>query len=195
MLINFRDEIEEKIKTLEHQTKFYVDEIKKRVEQITIGKKVNIMSYFTTSINISHNTEQESLCLGSYHIRNIGNQPITNPYFCIKLPEVSPFSFSGKYVYSQFQNNTSDPIVWERFNDIKKSDEFWLRPIDLIEIIPNETISFTNFQISWSNNKSYSGIITGITYCDEVHEGLEVVNPISLSGINFSLGDGYGNNE
>ena len=64
----------------------------KTVEKLIIPDSVNIISYFTSSFNISYNPDEESLCLGSYHIRNIGNQPITNPYLCIKLPEDSPFS-------------------------------------------------------------------------------------------------------
>lgn len=194
-LTNQKDEIEEKIKSLAHQTKFYVNEIKKKIEQFNIVNNEILISYFTTSINISHNVEQESLCLGSYHIRNTGNQLITNPSICIKLPEDSPFSFSGKYVYGQMKKNVNDTIVWERINDTKNKNEFWLRPIDQISIKPNEMISFSNFQIIWSHHHSYNGIISGITYCDEVPEGIEVVNPISLSGTNYSIGDEDGFSE
>lgn len=194
-LTNYKDEIEEKIKSLVHQSKYYVDEIKKRIEQIPLVNNKTLISYFTTSINISHNVEQESLCLGSYHIWNIGNHPITNPSICIKLPEDSPFSFSGKYVYGQLQKNVNDTIVWERINETKSKNEFWLRPTVQTSIMPNEMISFSNFQILWSNHNSYSGSISGITYCDEVPEGIEVVNPISLSGMNYSIGDEDGFNE
>ena len=194
-LTHQKDDIEEIIKSLAHQTKHYVDEIKKRIEQIPIVINKTLISYFTTSINISHPIEQESLCLGSYHIRNTGNQLITNPSICIKLPEGSPFSFSGKYVYGQMKPNSNDTIIWERINDTKNKSEFWLKPIEQISIMPNDTISFSNFQISWPNHPSYSGIISGITYCDEVPEGIEVVNPISLSGMNNLLGDEHGYNE
>ncbi|MFJ5792245.1 hypothetical protein ACIP9G_19470 [Lysinibacillus sp. NPDC093197] len=179
-----KDSVEEKIKNLKEQTTFYVREIKKLVEEQNFQKNVSVISYFTTSLNISYDSEQESLCLGSYHIRNIGNQPITNPYLCIKLPEDSPFSFSGRYVYEHFSQNLKTAGSWERINDSSNNTEFWLKPIGETTIEPNETISFTNFQIKWSHNLSYAGTITGFTYCDELQDGVFVLNPINLNGIN-----------
>jgi len=179
-----KDSIEGKIKDLKEQTTFYIHEIKKLVEEQGFYKNVSVISYFTTSLNISYDAEQESLCLGSYHIRNIGNQPLTNPYLCIKLPEESPFSFSGRYVYEHFNQNLKTTGSWERINDTSNNAEFWLKPIGKTTIEPNETISFTNFQIKWSHNLSYAGTITGFTYCDELQDGVLVLNPINLNGIN-----------
>ncbi|MFJ7408322.1 MULTISPECIES: hypothetical protein [unclassified Lysinibacillus] len=179
-----KDSVEEKIKNLKEQTTFYVREIKKLVAEQNFQKNVSVISYFTTSLNISYDSEQESLCLGSYHIRNIGNQPITNPYLCIKLPEDSPFSFSGRYVYEHFSQNLKTSGSWERINDSSNNTEFWLKPIGKTTIEPNETISFTNFQIKWSHNLSYAGTISGFTYCDELQDGVFVLNPINLNGIN-----------
>ncbi|MFJ7669159.1 hypothetical protein ACIQXI_18970 [Lysinibacillus sp. NPDC097195] len=175
--------VEEKIKDLKEQSTFYVREIKKLVEALDFQKTVSVVSYFTTSFNISYDSEQESLCLGSYHIRNIGNQPVTNPYLCIKLPEDSPFSFSGRYVYEHFSQSLKTAGSWERIHDTSDNTEFWLKPIGKTTIEPNETISFTNFQIKWSHNLSYAGTITGFTYCDELQEGVLVLNPINLNGI------------
>ena len=178
-----KDSVEEKIKELKDQTTFYVHEMKKLVDELTLQKNISIVSYFTTSLNISYDPEQESLCLGSYHIRNIGNQPVTNPYLCIKLPDESPFSFSGRYVYEHFNQNLKASGGWERIHDTTNNTEFWLRPLDKTTIEPNETISFTNFQIKWSHNLSYAGTITGFTYCDELQDGVLVLNPINLNGI------------
>jgi len=177
------NQVEEKINELKEQTTHYVHEIRKMVEKLTIIEPVNVISYFTSSLNISYDTEQESLCLGSYHIRNIGNQPITNPYLCIKLPEDSPFSFSGRYVYEHFAPNLKGNSSWERINDQASKEEFWLRPIGKTTLEPNETLSFTNFQIKWSHNLSYSGSIMGFTYCDQLQDGVVVLNPINLNGI------------
>lgn len=181
--------VEEKINELKKQTDFYVHEIKKTVEGLIIPDSVNIISYFTSSFNISYNPDEESLCLGSYHIRNIGNQPITNPYLCIKLPEDSPFSFLGRYVYEHFAPKLKGNSSWERINDQSSKEEFWLRPIGKTTLEPNETLSFPNFQIKWGHSFSYSGSIMGFTYCDQLKDGVVVLNPINLNGISHTQED------
>ncbi|MGE8035007.1 hypothetical protein B1B04_14710 [Lysinibacillus sp. KCTC 33748] len=177
--------VEEKINELKKQTDFYVHEMKKAIEELIVPESVNVISYFTSSINISYNPDEESLCLGSYHIRNIGTQPITNPSLCIKLPEDSPFSFSGRYVYEHFAPNLKGNSSWERINDQSSKEEFWLRPIGKTTLEPNETLSFPNFQIKWGNNSSYSGSIMGFTYCDQLEDGIVVLNPINLNGMSY----------
>ncbi|MGE7091466.1 hypothetical protein ACQKII_08370 [Lysinibacillus sp. NPDC048646] len=178
-----RNDVEQKINELKGQTESYVNEMKKMLEGFIHSDSVNIIGYFTSSLNISYDPEQESLCLGSFHIRNIGNQSLTNPYLCIKLPEDSPFSFSGRYVYEHFKQNLKGPTSWERINDRSSNEEFWLKPLGKTSIEPDETISFTNFQIKWSHNLSYSGTIMGFAYCDQLKEGVAVLNPINLNGI------------
>ncbi|QDQ00977.1 hypothetical protein FOH38_11175 [Lysinibacillus fusiformis] len=178
-----RNDAEQKVIELKGQTESYVSEIKKRLEELIIPDSVSMIGYFTSSLNISYDPEQESLCLGSFHVRNIGNQPLTNPYLCIKLPEDSPFSFSGRYVYEHFKQSLKGPTSWERINDRSSNEEFWLKPLGKTSIEPDETISFTNFQIKWAHNLSYSGTIMGFTYCDQLKEGVAVLNPINLNGI------------
>ena len=181
--------VEEKINELKKQTDFYVHEIKQMVGKLIIPDSVNVMSYFTSSFNISNNPDEENLFLGSYHILNVGNQPITNPYLCIKLPEDSPFSFSGKYVYEHFAPKLKGNSSWERIKDQSSKVEFWLRPIGKTTLEPNETLSFPNFQIKWGHNLSYSGSIIGFTYCDQLEDGVVVLNPINLNGISYTQGD------
>lgn len=180
-----KDNVEVKIEELKCQTTAYLSEIRKLIEGLHIPQSIKVISYFTFSLNISHDTEQDSLCLGTYHIRNIGNQPLTNPYLCIKLPEDSPFFFSGQYVYEHFKQNLRGSASWERINDKASKEEFWLKPLDKTSIEPNETITFSNFQLKWAHSSSYGGSITGITYCDQLKEGIAVLNPINLNG--FSL--------
>ncbi len=175
-------EVEKKITKLHLQTTSYLHEIKKLIAEPDVPNKINIISYFTYSLNISHAPEQESLCLGSYHVHNIGSHPITNPYLCIKVPKESPFSFSGRYVYDNFKQSLKNASEWERTNEQTNTEEFWLRPLSKASIEPNETISFSNFQIKWSPTKSYAGSIMGFTYSDQLKDGVAVINPINLNG-------------
>lgn len=177
--------LDEKINTLQKQTQSYLHQIKELIEKLPISKTINVISYFTSSFNISHSLEHDSLCLGSYHIHNIGNEPLLNPYICIKMPEGSPFSFSGRYVREQFSQSLKGPNEWIRLMNTTNKNEFWLKPLGKTTIEPNEIISFSNFQIKWSSNEAYAGSITGFTYCDQLKDGIAVVNPINLSVINL----------
>ncbi|ATP39652.1 hypothetical protein CSE16_06075 [Solibacillus sp. R5-41] len=184
-MITNQDQVEVKIEELQNQTTAYVSEIRQLIAGLSIAPNADVISYFTASLNISHDTEQESLCLGNYHIRNIGNEPLTNVYFCIKLPENSPFTFSGQYVYEHFSQNLKLSASWERINDRANKEEFWLRPLNIASIEPNETITFPNFQLKWEPSGSYAGTIMGVTYCDQLKEGIAAINPINLSGSGF----------
>ena len=188
----YKKEIEEKINELRWQTKSYVEEVKKMVGEMSHSHRsesIDVISYFTSSFNISYEPEIESLCLGSYTIRNIGDLPLNNPKICIKLPEDSPFAFSGKYVYEYFKQSAKGSPEWERIDDKTNKYEFWFQPINQLVIEPNEMISFSDFQIRWSNEVSYGGSITAFMYCDELKDGVAVVNPINLSGFSTTKED------
>ncbi|MBE1556784.1 hypothetical protein [Sporosarcina limicola] len=184
-----RNDVEAKVSKLQHQTKSYLNEIKGLVDELNNSARMKMISYFTYSLNISHNLEQESLCLGSYHVRNMGNQSITNPHVCIKIPKNSPFSFSGRYVHENFKQSLKSADGWERINERTSKEEFWLKPLGVTSIEPNETISFSNFQVKWSPKESYAGSITGFTYCDQMKDGIAVINPINLNGTVRIQGD------
>lgn len=175
--------LEKKIAELQRQTKSYLTEIKQRLETHHSTEKTSMISYFTYSLNISHDSEIESICLGSYHIKNIGNRAITNPYICIKIPKDSPFSFTGKYIYKSASKKVQNPGGWERLNDKEDKAEFWLKPLEQQSIEPGETVSFSNFQIKWKPEETYRGSIMGYTYSAQMPEGIAVINPINLSGV------------
>ncbi|MFQ3545254.1 hypothetical protein Q7A53_14320 [Halobacillus rhizosphaerae] len=168
-------------------------QIKEQLSVIKQKKNIHYISYFTYSLNISHSAGQESLCMGSYHILNLGKLPLTNPYICIKTTPDSPFHFSGKYVYKNSKHKMNIAGAWERLNDPKDKEEFWLQPLTRKVIQPNETLSFSNFQLKWTPEKSYAGGLLGFSYCDECKEGITAINQVNLNG-NTPDGEG-GTNE
>lgn len=166
-------------KSIEH-IKGQLLEIKTELNKVM--NDVQFISYFTYSLNLAHEVNGENLCLGSFHIRNIGHQTITNPYICIHLPKDSPFSFTGKYVYPDQLQRVKNPGMWERMNERDNLEQFWLKPLERQSIKPNESLTFSNFQIKWTPTEKYAGSIMGFTYSETHQEGIAAVNAINLSG-------------
>jgi len=173
-------ELKKKLKLHEDQTEFYLTEIQNLLSN-TLHVPY-IISYFTYSINISHNISTESMIIGTFHIRNIGKNEITHPYICIKLSPNAPVHFSGKYVTKKNSLPSNPNGAWERINEQSNKNEYWLKPIGTVSIAPSETITFSNFQIKWKPEKSYNAIVSGFSYCDEIQNGIPAVNQINLSG-------------
>ena len=177
--------MEAKINELQQQTDFYLTELRTVFDKINAKKTGRVLSYFTSSLNMSYADDEESLCLCSYHIWNIGNVPLTNPTITIKLAEDSPFTFSGRYIHSIFQRNLrqTNQNEWVRINNDGHKNTFSFKPLEKTVIKPNEILSFEQFQIRWLNNTPCGESITGITYCDQFQDGIAAINPINLSVI------------
>ncbi|KHF39863.1 hypothetical protein [Halalkalibacter okhensis] len=176
-------ELKHKVEQLNRETDDYLKEMKTILSKVKQNQKLNMVSYFTYSFNISYNQEQESFIIGTYHIHNLGNKLLTNPYICIKLSPDAPFRFYGKYINKKTNLSMQTPDAWERINEQTDKNEYWLRPIAKQTLEPNHVISFPNFQIKWLSTESYSGSIMGFTYCDEFKEGIPAVNQIYVNGI------------
>ncbi|WP_087972260.1 hypothetical protein [Oceanobacillus rekensis] len=184
------DEIRGKIAKWQEMNTSYLKEIKTLVSETKAAKDFQVISYFTYSFNISHEQGQENFILGTYHIKNLGGSPLSNPYICIKLSEDSPFDFSGKYLNKDSKQKMRLPNVWERINDSQDKQEFWLRQDKINKLEPNETLTFSNFQVKWIPESSYTGSIMGFTYGDEIKEGISSLNQINVGG---SIGKGNEN--
>ena len=178
-------QLEGKINELQQQTEFYLLQFKELIKQLPTKKTIQLIGYFTSSFNISHTLDQENVCLGSFHIWNIGNEPITNPSITIQLPENSPFSFTGRYITNHFQQSLKRTNEWLRIKGSDNKEVFSFKPLEKTIIEPNEKIIFENFQIKWLSTTSYAGSITGFTYCEELPDGIAVLNPINLSVISL----------
>lgn len=179
---NNRSEFRQKIRQLERETTAYLNEIKELISKDKQAQNMTVISYFTYSSSISHDSEKESLIIGTYHIHNLGNKPITNPYICIKLSPDSPFMFSGKYISKKTKIPLNAPDAWERMTEQTDKSEYWLRPIGIETIEPDQLLSFPNFQVKWLPKEPYSGSIRGFTYFDEQKEGISAINQINISG-------------
>lgn len=176
------DDIKRKMKQLHEMNDQYLSEIMSLIQEKSSTTEIQVVSYFTYSLNISHKPGTENFCLGSYHIFNISNQIIHNPYICIKLTKPALFEFSGKYFYKDSKQKMNFANSWERMNDQTDKEEYWLKPQNIIQLEPFQKLSFSDFQIKWTPSESYAGSILGYTYSDELKDGVHSLNQINLSG-------------
>lgn len=174
------DDVRKRLKTLHDMTESYVTTIKEFVNKQT--ERPQCISYFTYALQLSHDTEMESFCLGSLHIHNIGNQPLMNPILHLHLSDKAPFVLNGKFVSNATSLSSQLTNGWERFNDRTERYTFHLKPIGKTSIEPGEILSFSNFQLTWSPSAFYAGSVTGIFFSDQQPDGVEALNSINING-------------
>ncbi|WP_060203168.1 hypothetical protein [Sporosarcina koreensis] len=179
-------DIESKLMEYHQSTQFHLNELKEALLQRV--HRLDCITYFTYALHLAHDATEESFCLGSFHIQNIGNQPLTNPFIHIILSQDAPFSLHGKFVNTQTSLSTRLTGGWERMNDRSNRFEFHLRPIDKTSIQPGETLLFSNFQLDWQPSNSYFGSMAGILFCDQYPDGVAALNSININGT-FSTGE------
>lgn len=175
------ESLETKLKELRKSTRDHILDLKETIVKLK-EQKTNYISYFTYSSNIAHHLQSDNMCLASYHIKNIGDNPIKNPEIILKLSEACPFSFHGKYINSGSRIPSKLKNGWIRLNDTATSQEFHLKPVEDTVILPGEMLTFSSFQITWKPSEEYSGSITGYTYSSDMTDGIAALNSINISG-------------
>ncbi|NBJ71655.1 MULTISPECIES: hypothetical protein [Clostridia] len=173
--------IQTKLLHLQQMNDAYVRKLKSLAKELK-PKQIQIISYFTYSLNLSHEEDGENFIIGSFHVKNIGIKPLHNPFICLKLKSEDIFDFSGKYFYQDTQQNMQLADAWIRMNDKDNQEEFWLKPSSQQLLNPQETLTFQNFQLKWSPIISYNGSVTGFVYGDEIEDGVSALNQMSISG-------------
>lgn len=174
------DDVRKKLKTLQDVTESYVATLKELLHNQR--NRPQCISYFTYALQLSHDTELESFCLGSLHIHNIGNQPLTNPTLHLHLSDQAPFTLNGKFVSNATALSSQLTNGWERINDRSEKSAFHLKPIGKTLIEPGETLSFTNFQLTWSPSAFYAGSVTATLFSDQQPDGVDALNSINING-------------
>lgn len=176
-------EIQKKLQEWKQMNQDYLEKIKFMVQNINSATNPLIISYFTYSLQMNHDISQSNYILGSFHIQNIGNQPLNNLHICIKMKTESYFEFSGKYVHQNSKQSLRLSSFWERINEDSDQNEYWLKPVQKFVLKPSESLSFANFQVKWVPKGAYSAFIDGFVYGEEISEGIRSLNQIHINGI------------
>ncbi|SFM06837.1 hypothetical protein SAMN04487943_10798 [Gracilibacillus orientalis] len=175
-------EIQQKLIDWQEEQSSYLDQIKGLIQDLGVTEHLKIICYFTSSYQLFHQEGRENYGIGSFHIQNVGEKPLTNPHIGLKITSNIDFHFSGKYLYPNSKQTRILSNAWERVNEPSDKKEFWLRPTQNQIVEPGETLTFSNFQIKWMPTSTYSGTIQGFTYGNELPDGINSLNQISLNG-------------
>ncbi|WP_041601165.1 hypothetical protein [Halobacillus halophilus] len=180
--MNDSHDLTSKIRSYHQQTQDYLNRMKELLQNSTPSTSTPFICYFTYSLSITHVPDDENLCLGTFHIKNLSSSPINHPYICIKISEGAPFSFSGRFVYDESKMPRRAQGGWKRLNERNNKGEYWLKPLEQSTIPPGQTLTFNNFQVKWTAEDNYAGSITGFVYSEENKDGVAALNSINLNG-------------
>lgn len=174
--------LKEKITKLEHElvdTQTKVQELLAKKE-LTPPVSDPIYSYFTYTTILNYLQPASHLILGNYHIKNLSNQPMKSPLILLKFDSKTEFNFSGKYRSPQ-QDPEKHQFQWERImmEDLDPVTHYCFKPTQQDELLPNEQLNFTNFQIVIPKDVSLK--VIGFTYFNESNDGMLAINSIDIS--------------
>ena len=156
-------------------------------------KIINAEVFFDYTILIpqSESELKDYLIEGNLYIKNTGNRALMNPVICIKITPVQSASLQGqiippKMVSSLGTKSMSGDKGWKYVYDdwrerVKTKGEYWISPIQVLQIPPGETIMF-NFKINFEQPKEGKSITAqGFVYFQEEKKQFPSNNQISFS--------------
>ncbi len=157
-------------------------------------QKIQAEAYFDYTIYPpEHGTEDpEFIITGHFNIKNTGNTTLNNPILCIRIDPISGAGLSGQIVPPNMTDTLSIQgptgkkgwkYVYEDWMErIKTKGEYWITPIQPVQIKPGETESLSNFQVilhPLDNNKHTT--IDGFVYFNDGKDRFIANNRIQFS--------------
>ncbi|WP_028392277.1 hypothetical protein [Bacillus cihuensis] len=174
--------LENKLKEMEIESIEFHEKIRKLIHTKKQSQVSMPISYFNHSTIIEKENNQEHTVLGTFHFHNQTALPLHSPVILLKINSDKPYDFSGKYVLPNkpLQN---EAFFWERIENPKsnRDKEYLFKPVSKEIIPPNETFSFSNFQLRFANDGPASIHVLGYIYYKEKMDGIPALNSISIS--------------
>lgn len=140
----------------------------------------SLYCYFNYSIIIDKNLAEENVIIGSFHVKNLSNQPMKTPIILLRLDTEYPCEFSGKYKTEQ-QIDEPFTFLWERIvmDHVDFYTHFSFKPVKSNVLEPNEQLDFENFQIKVPSGESIT--VEGFTYFNQDNDGVPSLNTIHIN--------------
>lgn len=166
------------------------EEIKKKLasqKKTTIPK---LQAFFNYAFLLSdfHEEQNQLSVLGDLIIHNIGENPVHDIIVCVRIKPQDAGVLSGKIARSSNESRfESDGEEWqfvhENFRDIiRKSGEYWIKPMKINTLKPSAQIGFSNFELILKQPTNQQPIIIdGFIYCKEIRTGTPLQNKIIIN--------------
>ncbi|PLR76589.1 hypothetical protein CU633_14650 [Bacillus sp. V3-13] len=181
MIIELVNELESKLKLLEHESETFKERIRELlIEKSSSGKRP--LPYFSYSIILDNKLNGKHTIFGNFNFTNHSPYPLYHPKFVLKIKSDHAFDFSGKYMMPN-QHIKVENFQWKLVENKNENEamEYWFAPIAAEKIDPEQTLSFPNFQIRFQNEATGYINVEGYVHCRDVDEGIPSLNSINIS--------------
>lgn len=139
------------------------------------------LAYFTNTLSIAPNRDEEHIIIGKFHLVNSGHTPIQQPIIFFTLKSEISVSFSGKFAPIETKE-ASGLYEWERVKtegDPKK--EYCFKPLKVTTLAPGQSIVFSDFQLKFPQVEQKGISLDAFVYYKELPDGVKALNSISLT--------------
>lgn len=152
----------------------------------------NVLSFFNYSIILPDLTEEtrEIYLLGHFIIKNFGSDTLNSPVICIRIKPSSVSKLGGKINFIKKSELVIDGTSSEEWTyvdknwkeKVKTTGEHWLRPTEKNQLLPYESLIFSNFDLSCVKPEGdNSVIIEAFVYFQELKDGFSSLNKIVIN--------------
>ncbi|SDM91017.1 hypothetical protein [Sediminibacillus halophilus] len=177
------EEFKEKLTAWNQQTAAYLNQIGQLIEekQNRTLPLPRLTGYFTSSLHAAHHKKRENILFGDFHIKNTGSQPVRDLSICLRIRTTVPYDFSGKYHLPNSNASSRKLSEWERVEQ-ESEEDYWFKRMGEGELLPGETVTFSNFQLKWKADDHYTMVVEGFVYCNLDTDGINALNQLNISG-------------
>jgi predicted nucleic acid-binding Zn-ribbon protein len=149
------------------------------------GKRA--IPYFDYSMILDD--KKSCIVRGHFHIENVGDESLTNPYICFRFYPLDASTLKGKIISieqaEQTHSNGSAP-QWVYVDDdwgeeAKERGEIWLRPYENTQIEANEKISLNDLQIPIKQHFDEKVIVEAFVYFQNDQYRVKAANQILMT--------------
>lgn len=181
-LLSYEVALEEAERQIQHlkKLKYTVQEDKKQAV-------VKAQALFAYSTLLPETPEEETLVIGDFIIQNIGTEALQNLIVCLRVRPKLEAELSGKIATYSTRYDDPDSIEWifayENWRErIKNDGEYWIKPIHLNKLLPNEELRLANMHIRIKKTANApSTVIDGFVYGNELPNGIASLNSIIIN--------------
>lgn len=163
--------------------------------QREVVEKLEMLPYFVYSFilpDLDEKDQRFSTVLGSFIIRNTGNNPLHDLSICIRIKPPNAGYLSGKIspvpkLDDDKMMNEGAAEEWVYIHDnwkdiVKERGEYWLKQKHSFSLGPGDMMSFTNFDIKLAKpTEGRAVVVEGFAYCKELKNGVSALNTIVIS--------------